>query len=84
MARAQGVSPATVQRIWDANGLKPHRVKTFKLSRDQQFVDKLTDIVGLYLNPPDKALVLCMDEKSHLQQVFAFKISRTAIFGNAF
>lgn len=67
MARAQGVSPATVQRIWDANGLKPHREKTFKLSRDQQFVEKLTDVVGLYLNPPDKALVLCVDEKSQIQ-----------------
>ncbi len=67
MARAQGVSPATVQRIWDANGLKPHRVKTFKLSRAKQFVEKLTDVVGLYMNPPDKALVLCMDEKSQIQ-----------------
>jgi len=67
MARAQGVSPATVQRIWDAHGLKPHRVKTFKLSRDKQFVAKLTDVVGLYLNPPDKALVLCVDEKSQIQ-----------------
>jgi len=67
MARAQGVSPATVQRIWDANGLKPHRVRTFKLSRDKQFVEKLTDVVGLYLNPPDKALVLCVDEKSQIQ-----------------
>jgi len=67
MARMQGVSPATVQRIWDANGLKPHRVKTFKLSRDKQFVEKLTDVVGLYLNPPDKALVLCVDEKSQIQ-----------------
>ena len=67
MARAQGVSPATVQRIWDANGLKPHRVKTFQMSRDKQFVEKLTDVVGLYLNPPDKALVLCMDEKSQIQ-----------------
>jgi transposase len=67
MAHAQGVSPATVQRIWDANGLKPHRVKTFKLSRDKQFVEKLTDVVGLYINPPDKALVLCMDEKSQIQ-----------------
>lgn len=67
MAKAQGVSPATVQRIWDANGLKPHRVKTFKLSRDKRFVEKLTDVVGLYLNPPDKALVLCLDEKSQIQ-----------------
>jgi transposase len=67
MAKAQGISPATVQRIWDANGLKPHRVKTFKLSRDKRFVEKLTDVVGLYLNPPDKALVLCVDEKSQIQ-----------------
>jgi transposase len=67
MARAQGVSPATVQRIWDAHGLEPHRTRTFKLSRDKQFVEKLTDVVGLYLNPPDKALVLCVDEKSQIQ-----------------
>lgn len=67
MARAQGVSPATVQRIWSAHGLQPHRVKTFKLSKDPQFVEKLTDVVGLYLNPPDKAVVLCVDEKSQIQ-----------------
>ena len=67
MARAQGVSPATVQRIWDAHGLQPHRVRTFKLSRDKQFVEKLTDVVGLYLNPPDKAWVVCVDEKSQIQ-----------------
>lgn len=67
MARAQQVSPATVQRIWDAHGLQPHRVKTFKLSRDKRFVEKLTDVVGLYLNPPDKAMVLCVDEKSQIQ-----------------
>ena len=67
MARAQGVSPATVQRIWDAHGLQPHRVKTFKLSRNQRFIEKLTDVVGLYLNPPDKALVLCLDEKSQIR-----------------
>ena len=67
MAKAQGVSPATVQRIWDAHGLQPHRVKTFKLSNDKRFVEKLTDVVGLYLNPPDKALVLCVDEKSQIQ-----------------
>jgi transposase len=67
MARAQGVSPATVQRIWDAHGLQPHRSATFKLSRDPQFVEKLTDVVGLYFNPPDKALVLCVDEKSQIQ-----------------
>src|SRR3990172_3276048 len=67
MAEAQGVSPATVHRIWDAHGLQPHRHKTFKLSRDPQFVEKLTDIVGLYMNPPDKAVVLCADEKSQIQ-----------------
>ena len=67
MARAQGVSPATVHRIWDAHGLQPHRRKTFKLSNDKWFVEKLTDVVGLYLNPPDKALVLCVDEKSQIQ-----------------
>src|SRR5579859_2725895 len=67
MAHAQGISPATVQRLWDAHGLQPHRVRNFKLSRDKQFVEKLTDVVGLYLNPPDKALVLCVDEKSQIQ-----------------
>ena len=67
MAKAQGVSPATVQRIWEAHGLKPHRVKTFKLSNDPHFTEKLTDVVGLYLNPPEKAIVLCVDEKSQIQ-----------------
>ena len=67
MARAQGVSPATVHRIWEAHGLQPHRTETFKLSRDPDFVSKLRDVVALYLNPPDKALVLCVDEKSQIQ-----------------
>jgi transposase len=67
MARAQGVSPATVQRIWSARGLKPHQIKTFKVSTDRRFEEKLIDVVGLYLNPPDKAVVLCMDEKSQIQ-----------------
>ena len=67
MAAAQGVSAATVQRIWNRYNLKPHLTKTFKLSRDKQFVEKLYDIVGLYLNPPDRALVLCVDEKSQIQ-----------------
>jgi hypothetical protein len=67
MAKAQGLSPATIQRIWDANGLYSHRVSTFKVSNDKHFVDKLTDVVGLYLNPPDKAMVLCVDEKSQIQ-----------------
>jgi transposase len=67
MARAQRLSQATVHRIWKRHQLKPHLVKTFKLSRDPQFVEKLTDVVGLYLNPPDKSLVLCVDEKSQIQ-----------------
>jgi transposase len=67
MAKAKGVSPATVQRIWSARGLKPHRVKTFKLSNDPRFEEKLVDVVGLYLNPPENAIVLCMDEKSQIQ-----------------
>ena len=67
MAEAQGISPATVQRIWEAHGLQPHREKTFKLSRDTRFVEKLTDVVGVYLNPPDKAVILCVDEKSQIQ-----------------
>ncbi|MGH9291841.1 MAG: IS630 family transposase [Acidimicrobiales bacterium] len=67
MAKAQGVSAATVQRVWSARGLKPHLVKTFKLSNDKRFEEKLVDVVGLYLNPPDKAVVLCMDEKTSVQ-----------------
>jgi transposase/transposase-like protein len=67
MAERVGVSPATVQRIWAARGLQPHRVKTFKLSGDPRFEEKLVDVVGLYLNPPEKAVVLCMDEKSQIQ-----------------
>jgi transposase len=67
MAKAAGVSPATVQRVWSARGLKPHLVKTFKLSNDKHFDEKLIDVVGLYLNPPDQAVVLCMDEKSQIQ-----------------
>jgi transposase len=62
MAKQVGVSPATVQRIWSGRGLKPHLVKTFKLSNDPAFEEKLIDVVGLYLNPPEKAVVLCMDE----------------------
>lgn len=67
MAKAQGVSKATICRIWQQHSLKPHLVETFKLSHDKQFVEKLQDVVGLYLNPPDKALVLCVDEKSQIQ-----------------
>ncbi len=67
MAKEQGVSQSSVTRIWNMYGLQPHRIKTFKLSRDKRFVEKLTDVVGVYLNPPDKALVLCVDEKSQIQ-----------------
>lgn len=67
MAKEQGVSPSTIHKIWEAHGLQPHRVETFKLSQDKEFVEKLTDIVGLYMNPPDKAVVLCVDEKSQIQ-----------------
>jgi transposase len=67
MGKAQGVSPATVQRIWAARNIKPHLVKTFKLSNDKRFEEKLVDVVGLYLNPPEKAIVLSMDEKSQIQ-----------------
>jgi len=67
MAKVVGVSHATVARVWEAHGLQPHRMETFKLSKDKHFVEKLTDVVGLYLNPPDKALVLCVDEKSQIQ-----------------
>ena len=67
MARATGLSEASVRRIWKAHGLKPHLLQTFKLSNDQRFVEKLEDVVGLYLNPPEHALVLSCDEKSQIQ-----------------
>jgi len=67
MARAAGISEASVRRIWRAHGLKPHQVRSFKLSRDVRFQEKLEDIVGLYLNPPEHAIVLCADEKSQIQ-----------------
>jgi transposase len=67
MAAHAGVSSATVQRIWSARGLQPHRVETFKLSNDPRFEEKLVDVVGLYLNPPESAIALCMDEKSQIQ-----------------
>ena len=60
-------SKSTVSNIWRSHNLKPHRVKSFKLSRDARFLEKLTDVVGLYLNPPQQALVLCVDEKSQIQ-----------------
>ena len=67
MAKAQDVSKNTVNRLWQLHNVKPHLSRTFKLSRDPQFLEKLTDVVGLYMNPPDKALVLCLDEKSQIQ-----------------
>jgi hypothetical protein len=67
MAAAQGVSPATVQRIWQKHKLQPHRSESFKFSTDPDFVGKVSDIVGLYLNMPDKAIVLNVDEKSQIQ-----------------
>jgi transposase len=67
MAASQGISKSTVSTLWKSHNIKPHRTKTFKLSRDPRFLEKLTDVAGLYLNPPDKAIVLCVDEKSQIQ-----------------
>ena len=67
MATAMGISHTSVQRIWAEAGLKPHLVRRFKISNDPQFEEKVTDVVGLYMNPPDRALVLCVDEKSQIQ-----------------
>src|SRR6267154_4954699 len=67
MAESQGVSKSTVNNIWRAHNLQPHRTETFKLSRDPKFLEKMTDVVGLYLNPPQQAIVLCVDEKSQIQ-----------------
>lgn len=67
MVKASGLSTSTVHRIWRAFSLQPHRNETFKLSTDPLFVEKVRDIIGLYLNPPDRALVLCVDEKSQIE-----------------
>ena len=67
MAAKVGVSPASVQRVWQEHRIYPHRVRTFKISKDPDFVAKLTDVVGLYMNPPDNAAVLCVDEKTMIQ-----------------
>jgi transposase len=67
MAAAVGVSASTVRRVWRRHGLKPHRVRTFKLSNDRRFLEKMEDVIALYLNPPEHALVLCVDEKSQIQ-----------------
>src|ERR1700737_1044871 len=67
MAKAVGISPSSVRRIWKGHGLQPHRVRSFKLSNDPKFADKLQDVVGLYIDPPDHAVVLSVDEKSQIQ-----------------
>jgi transposase len=67
MAANQGISKSSVSNLWKSHNIKPHRTKTFKLSRDPKFLEKLTDVVGLYLNPPEQAIVLCVDEKSQIQ-----------------
>jgi transposase len=67
MAAETGLSKSTIGRIWKAFGLKPHQIDSFKLSNDPQFIDKVRDVVGLYIDPPEKAVVLCVDEKSQIQ-----------------
>lgn len=83
MAERAGVSKDTVRRIWNELGLQPHRVDTFKVSNDPQFAEKLIDVVGLYLNPPDKAVVLCMDEKSSIQALDRTQASLPMVPGRA-
>ncbi len=83
MATQVGVSPATVQRVWAARGLKPHLVKSFKLSNDPRFEEKLIDVVGLYLAPPDNAIVLCLDEKSSVQALDRTQPSLPMVKGRA-
>lgn len=83
MAKRVGVSKDTVQRVWSARGLKPHLVKTFKLSNDPRFEEKLIDVVGLYLNPPENAIVLCMDEKSSVQALDRTQPSLPMVRGRA-
>lgn len=69
MERVTGISATSVQRIWRAFGLQPHRSETFKLSSDPLFIEKLRDAVGLYMDPPERAVVLCVDEKSPIETV---------------
>lgn len=83
MAAEVGVSPATVQRIWSELGLKPHRVEAFKVSNDPRFSEKLIDVVGMYLNPPTRAVVLCMDEKSQIQALDRTQASLPMVKGRA-
>src|SRR5258708_39432812 len=67
MGEGWGIRKAAGEGVWDANGLKPHLLKTFKLSNDPDFIEKLEDVIGLYMSPPDHALVFCIDEKSQIQ-----------------
>ena len=83
MAERVGVSKDTVQRVWSARGLKPHLLKTFTLSNDPRFEEKLIDVVGLYLNPPEQAIVLCMDEKSSVQALDRTQPSLPMVRGRA-
>jgi len=83
MAERVGVSKDTVQRVWSARGLKPHLVKTFKLSNDPNFEEKLIDVVGLYLDPPEQAIVLCLDEKSSVQALDGTQASLPMVKGRA-
>jgi len=83
MAKRVGVSKDTVQRVWSARGLKPHLVKTFKLSNDPRFEEKLIEVVGLYVNPPEQAIVLCMDEKSSVQALDRTQPSLPMVKGRA-
>ncbi len=83
MAQRVGAFKDTVQRVWSARGLKPHRVTTFKLSNDPHFEEKLIDVVGLYLNPPEQAVVLCMDEKSSVQALDRTQPSLPLVKGRA-
>jgi transposase len=83
MAKHVGVSHSAVQRIWSDLGIKPHRVDTFKVSTDVRFEEKLADVVGLYLNPPEKAIVLCMDEKSQIQALDRTQASLPMVRGRA-
>ncbi len=69
MAQENGLSTNTISRTWRASGLKPHRVETFKLSKDPRFIEKMRDIVGLYMSPPEQAVVLCVDETSQIQAI---------------
>jgi len=83
MAERAEVSKDTVRRIWNELGLQPHRVETFKVSNDPRFSEKLIDVVGLYLNPPDRAVVLCMDEKSQIQALDRTQASLPMVPGRA-